>query len=76
MLGLEDRIGSLTQGKEADFIILDGDPFSIYSKVLEPWVEGQKAFDRQNPKDYLYAVGGYGAGHDQAPYFCCYGNQR
>jgi imidazolonepropionase-like amidohydrolase len=76
ILALDDRIGSLTPGKDADFIILDGDPFSIYSKVQETWVEGQKAFDRADPKDLLYAVGGFGAGRDQAPYFCCFGNQR
>jgi imidazolonepropionase-like amidohydrolase len=73
MLKLEDRIGSLKPGKDADFIILDGDPLSIYTKVKETWVEGRKAFDRENPKDYLYAVGGFGAGHDQSPYFCCFG---
>lgn len=76
MLALDDRIGSLTPGKDADFILLDGDPFSIYTKVRETWVEGQRAFDRENPKHRLYAVGGFGAGHDQSPYFCCFGNQK
>ncbi len=66
MLELEDRIGSLEPGKDADFVILSGDPLSTYTKVLETWVEGQKVFDRSNPKDRLYAVGGYGASHDQA----------
>jgi imidazolonepropionase-like amidohydrolase len=75
MLGLDRRVGSLTPGKDADFIILDGDPLSVYTKVQETWVEGKRTFDRSNPKDRLYAVGGYGAGHDQAPYFCCFGNQ-
>jgi imidazolonepropionase-like amidohydrolase len=72
MLGLQDRIGSLAAGKDADFVILSGDPLSVYSKVLETWVEGRRAFDRNNPADRLYAVGGYGAGHDQSPYLCCY----
>ncbi len=72
MLDLQDRVGSLKPGKDADFIIMDGDPLSIYSKVLETWVEGRKVFDRGNPKDRLYAVGGYGAGHDQSPYYCCF----
>lgn len=72
MMDLADRIGSLEAGKDADFIILNGDPFSVYTKVLETWVEGKKVFDRSDPKDYLHAVGGYGAGHDQSPYFCCY----
>jgi imidazolonepropionase-like amidohydrolase len=63
----------LTPGKDADFIVLDGDPFSVYTKVHETWVEGRRAFDRSDPQDRLYAVGGYGAGHDQSPYFCCFG---
>ena len=33
-------------------------------KVLETWVEGEKVFDRSDPRDRLFAVGGYGAGHD------------
>lgn len=72
MLDLDQRIGSLEAGKDADFIILSGDPLSVYTKVLETWVEGVKVFDRSDPKDYLYAVGGFGAGHDQSPYFCCF----
>jgi len=72
MLDLADRIGSLAPGKDADFAILDGDPLSVYAHVVETWVDGRKAFDRGNPQDHLYAVGGYGAAHDQSPYFCCY----
>ncbi len=65
MLELEDRVGSLEPGKDADFVILSGDPLSVYTKVLQTWVEGDKVFDRDIPQDRLYAVGGYGAGHDQ-----------
>ena len=61
MLDLQDRIGSLEAGKDADFVILSGDPLSVYTKVLQTWVEGKKVFDRADPKDYLIAVGGKGA---------------
>jgi imidazolonepropionase-like amidohydrolase len=65
MLDLQSRVGSLEPGKDADFVILDGDPLGVRTKVLETWVEGRKVFDRSDPKDRLYAVGGYGASHDQ-----------
>ncbi len=72
MLGLENRIGSLSPGKDADFAILSGDPLSVYTRVLETWVEGQKAFDLSDPQDALYAEGGTGAGSDLDPFLCCY----
>ncbi len=71
MLDLDKRIGSLEPGKDADFIVLSGDPLSVYTKVLETYVEGKRVFDRSDPKDYLYAVGGYGAGRDQIMHLCC-----
>lgn len=72
MLGLEDRIGSLAPGKDADFVLLNGDPLSVYTRVLETWVEGKKAFDLSNPDDRLYAEGGAGAGSELDPFLCCY----
>lgn len=71
MLDLADRIGSLAPGKDADLVVLDGDPFSTYTKVLETWIEGVKVFDRSDPTDFLHAVGGYGAGEPRRPYLCC-----
>lgn len=62
MLDLDDRIGSLQAGKDADFVILSGDPFSVYTRVLETWVEGVKVFDLDDEEDQLIAEGGYGAG--------------
>ena len=44
MLDLDDRVGSLTPGKDADFVILSGDPFSVYTRVLETWGRGREAF--------------------------------
>jgi imidazolonepropionase-like amidohydrolase len=59
MLDLGDRIGTLEPGKDADFIVLSGPPFSVYTHVLETWIEGQKVFDRSNPQDLRYATGGF-----------------
>ncbi|REJ78337.1 MAG: amidohydrolase [Acidobacteria bacterium] len=72
MLDLEDRVGSLEKGKDADFIILSGDPLSVYTNVLETWVDGKKVFDRSDPDDYLLAVGGYGAGNDRIIHIDCF----
>jgi imidazolonepropionase-like amidohydrolase len=65
ILDLQNRVGSLEAGKDADFIILSGDPLSVYTHVLETWVEGKKVFDRSDPKDHLIAVGGVGAAVDR-----------
>jgi imidazolonepropionase-like amidohydrolase len=64
MLGLDSRLGSLESGKDADFIVLSGDPLSVYTHVEQTWVEGKKVFDRNVPEDRLVATGGYGMGRD------------
>jgi imidazolonepropionase-like amidohydrolase len=76
MLDLQDRTGSLEAGKDADFIVLSGDPFSVYTHVLETYVEGVKVFDRSDKQDKLYATGGYGAGYGQHLDFECYAERE
>jgi imidazolonepropionase-like amidohydrolase len=71
MLDLAERTGSLEPGKDADFVVLSGDPLSVYTQVLETWVEGEKVFDRSRPEDRLAAEGGWGAGSvHQEPIAC------
>lgn len=60
MLDLSSKVGSLEKGKDADFIILSGDPFSVYTKVEQTWVEGSKKYDITNPADRAFLTGGYG----------------
>jgi len=76
MLDLAGQIGSLEVGKDADFIVLSGDPFSVYTHVEQTWVEGVKVFDRGKAEDRLFATGGFGAGRDQEPYMCCAGQNQ
>jgi imidazolonepropionase-like amidohydrolase len=60
ILDLSSRIGSLEKGKDADLIILSGDPFSIYTKLEQTWVEGIKRWDISIPADKAFLTGGYG----------------
>ena len=48
-LGLEDKIGSLEVGKNADVVLWSGNPFSIYSKPEKVWVDGAMLYDRNDP---------------------------
>lgn len=72
MLNLGSRVGTLEAGKDADFIVLSGDPLSVYTHVLQTWVEGKKVFDRFDPKDHEIAVGGKGADADDDMHINCF----
>jgi imidazolonepropionase-like amidohydrolase len=71
MMDMQDRVGTLEPGKDADFLVLDGDPFSVYTKVEQTYVEGVKVFDRSEPEDRLWATGGLGAGNPRVVKACC-----
>ncbi|MBV8580221.1 MAG: amidohydrolase family protein [Candidatus Eremiobacteraeota bacterium] len=48
-LGLDDKIGSLEAGKNADVVLWDGDPFSVYSHAEKVFVDGAQLYDRDDP---------------------------
>ncbi|HVJ81947.1 MAG TPA: amidohydrolase family protein [Planctomycetia bacterium] len=56
-LHLGHRLGTLDVGKDADFVILSGDPFSVYSRVRETWIDGKPVFVAE--RDGAYQYGGF-----------------
>lgn len=49
-IGLEDKIGSLVAGKNADVVLWSGNPFSVYTRAEKVWIDGAILFDRLDPR--------------------------
>ena len=45
-LGVDNRVGSIEVGKDADIVIYDKDPVSEFAKVQKVLIDGHKYFDR------------------------------
>src|SRR5215471_8976190 len=45
-LALDDKIGSIEVGKNADVVLWSGNPFSVYTKAEKVWIDGALLFDR------------------------------
>jgi len=45
IIGVDDRVGSLDVGKDADISIWDRDPLSSYAKVEKTIIDGEVYFD-------------------------------
>ncbi len=45
-LRIDDRVGSLARGKDADFVIWSGNPLSLHSRAEQTWIDGVLYFDR------------------------------
>lgn len=50
-LGIEDKVGSIEEGKHGDVAIWSGHPLSIYSVCEKTFVDGKKYFDRESDED-------------------------
>ena len=44
-LRIDDRVGSLEVGKDADFVIWNASPLSSFVKAEQTWIDGRKYFD-------------------------------
>jgi imidazolonepropionase-like amidohydrolase len=46
-LGIDNRVGSIDAGKDADLVIYNHDPLSAYAVVQKTLIDGRVLFDRQ-----------------------------
>jgi cytosine/adenosine deaminase-related metal-dependent hydrolase len=46
-LGIQDKVGSIETGKDADVVIWNGDPLSVYSTAETTFIDGEIFFDKQ-----------------------------
>lgn len=44
-LGIDDRTGSIDEGKDADVVVWEGHPLSMFGKALQTYVDGKLYFD-------------------------------
>ena len=47
IIGVDDRVGSLTAGKDADFLVLEGHPFDYRALPAAVYVDGRLEFRRE-----------------------------
>jgi len=45
--GIDDRVGSIEPGKDADIVIFDGYPFEFRTKVVMTIIDGKVVYERQ-----------------------------
>ncbi|MEQ1745112.1 MAG: amidohydrolase family protein [Saprospiraceae bacterium] len=48
LLRVDDRVGSVKAGKDADLVLWNDNPLSVYAKAEKTWVDGVKYFDREH----------------------------
>lgn len=49
-LGISDQTGSLRVGKRADVVLWNGNPFSVYTRPQQVWIDGALLYDMNNPR--------------------------
>ena len=60
MIGMDGRIGSIEAGKDADLVLFDRDPMSVYSRVEMTMIDGRIVYDSARDYDRFVAPAGSG----------------
>ena len=50
-LKIDNRVGSLETGKDADFTVWSGNPLSTFTKCEQTWIDGRKYFDLREDEE-------------------------
>ncbi|BCT92438.1 amidohydrolase [Lysobacter helvus] len=48
-MGILDQTGTLEAGKMGDVVVWNGNPFSVYAKAEQVYVDGARVYDRNDP---------------------------
>ena len=51
LLHLDSQMGSIKVGKDADIVLWSNNPLSVYSKVIQTYVDGKLMFDLERDKE-------------------------
>ncbi len=55
-LGIDDRVGSIDEGKDADLTVWEGHPLTMFGKPVQTWVDGKLYFDIDLDRERQAAV--------------------
>ena len=71
IIGVDDRVGSIDTGKDADLVIWNTDPLSIYARAEKVYIDGDLFFDSSLPgfgttqfNGVMHDAGGFGGDDD------------
>jgi imidazolonepropionase-like amidohydrolase len=55
VLGIDDRVGTIEVGKDADLVVWSGDPLSVYARAEKVFIAGELVYDIDSPDLYPLA---------------------
>lgn len=50
ILGIDDEVGRIAPGLRADFVLLNGPPLAVASRVIETWIDGAPVYHEGDPR--------------------------